>query len=67
VWLPAWLPGSTDAGALVVVFKTIRNALAAAAFTWTFSMPACYVTHDHPAHIPRSPQALRPELKTFNS
>ena len=52
VWLPAWLPRPTRAGALVVVFKSVRDLLSATAPGWTFSMSVVCVIQDHPAHIP---------------
>ena len=52
MWLPAWLPRPTRAGALVMVFKSVRALLSAAAPGWTFSMSVVCVIQDHPAHIP---------------
>jgi hypothetical protein len=54
VWLPAWLPRPTRAGALAVVFKSIRDSSSVTASTCTFSMYAIYVSKDHPVHIPRA-------------
>ena len=35
------------------VFKSVRGPRFAAAPTWTFSIPAFYLIHDHPVHLPR--------------
>ena len=52
MWLSAWLPRPTRAGELVVVFKSVGGSASDTASTWTFSLAACYVIQDHPAHIP---------------
>jgi hypothetical protein len=63
VWLPAWLPRPTRAGALAVVFKSFRGSLSTTVPTWAFGMTAFQVIQDHPAHIPRCQRLpLRPEL-----
>ncbi len=35
------------------VFKSVRGPRFAAAPTWTFSISAFYLIHDHPVHLPR--------------
>src|SRR5690349_16084853 len=37
----------------LMVFKSFRDSLVAAALTWAFSMSACWVFQDHPVYIPR--------------
>jgi hypothetical protein len=37
--------------AALMVFKSVRDLLSAAAPGWTFSMPVVRVIQDHPAHI----------------
>ena len=51
-WLPTWLPAARRARRLMV-FKSFRDSLVAAALTWAFSMSACWVFQDHPVYIPR--------------
>jgi hypothetical protein len=36
----------------LMVFKSVRDSLSAAAPIWTFSTSARYVIQDHPVHIP---------------
>jgi len=42
-----------------MVFKSVRGLVPDRAPTWTFSLSACYVIQDHPAHIPWGPWSAR--------
>jgi hypothetical protein len=51
VWLPAWLPRPTRAGALVVVFKNIPGFSSVTAVTCVAGVRCWLVRQDHPAHV----------------
>jgi len=42
-----------------MVLKSVRGSASDTASTWTFSVAACYVIQDHPAHIPWGPRSGR--------
>jgi hypothetical protein len=54
----AWDSNPRARSPLLAVFKWVRGSASERAPTWTFSVSTCYVTQDHPAHIPRAVQHL---------